>query len=369
MDEKNTTSRTECQQSDLHRDRRRLGILGLGEGRSIVSAALTSSRWEPARLCDLNESLLAARIEEFGLKPDIGTIRYEDLLEDPSIDAIGIYTPDPLHARHIRMALEAGKHVICTKPAVVSPEEAEPLIALQEKTGLQVFIGQSSRFFGPMLRQRRDWEQGRLGRLTCVEAFYKADARWFLEKSWSRGAGFSWMTNFMIHAVDLACWYLPDIREVFGMGLVSGNTRKFGLDCPDVLKFLFRDSEGRIAQVEGHYASAALGHAVEPSISCTLRGEAGVSRAEYPNLKYFTAFDDEEPAAYDLEDERAHYFRFEGTSHHAGEYQNYIDAFADALDRGETAKPDLREAAGILEVMAAMTRSLASGRTESPRRR
>ena len=39
----------------------RLGVLGLGEGRSIISAALASEWWELALLCDLNEQLCRER--------------------------------------------------------------------------------------------------------------------------------------------------------------------------------------------------------------------------------------------------------------------------------------------------------------------
>ena len=35
----------------------KLGVLGLGEGRSIISAALNSPYWELALICDLNETL------------------------------------------------------------------------------------------------------------------------------------------------------------------------------------------------------------------------------------------------------------------------------------------------------------------------
>ena len=45
----------------------RLGILGLGEGRSVISAALSSPHWEIGNICDLNESLCQQRCEEFGL--------------------------------------------------------------------------------------------------------------------------------------------------------------------------------------------------------------------------------------------------------------------------------------------------------------
>lgn len=88
-----------------------LGILGLGEGRSILSAASTSQYCRPHMLCDLNADLLARRQAESGIQN--GTTNLAVMLADREIDLVAIYTPDHLHAAHIRSCLEAGKHVIC----------------------------------------------------------------------------------------------------------------------------------------------------------------------------------------------------------------------------------------------------------------
>jgi predicted dehydrogenase len=91
-----------------------LGVLGLGEGRSIISGALNSDLWNVVQLCDLNEQLGKERCHEFSLNNF--TTSMEELLANPAVDVVGIYTPDHLHATHVIQALRAGKHVICTKP-------------------------------------------------------------------------------------------------------------------------------------------------------------------------------------------------------------------------------------------------------------
>ncbi len=102
-----------------------MGVLGLGEGRSIISAVLQSDFWELGCICDLNEDLCRERCREFHIADY--TTSYEEMLKNSAIDVIGIYTPDQLHAVHIKMALEAGKHVICTKPLMISLDEANSL--------------------------------------------------------------------------------------------------------------------------------------------------------------------------------------------------------------------------------------------------
>lgn len=336
----------------------KLGVIGLGEGRSILSAALQSNRWELVNVCDINEEMCKLRSSEFGLTRY--TLRYDDMLNDPDIDVIAIYTPDQLHGRHIKMALEAGKHVIVTKPLLHSLDEANELLAVWKFSGKHVFVGQSSRFFEPMIHQRNDYLAGRHGELDTVEAYYISDSRWFLQKDWSRQKGFSWMYNFMIHAVDLAKWYLPDIEEVFGYGHSSSNNKAFGLSVSDTMRFVMKDTEDRIAQVSGSYTKPTIKH-VDPGISCTLRGTKGTSRAVYSKLLYHTHFPPEQPVTHAYEEKFPYYFRFEGASHHAGEYQNYIEYFAECLDQGTTPKPDLNEGIHTIALMTAMERSMETG--------
>ena len=45
-----------------------MGVLGLGEGRSIISAVQQSDDWELGCICDLNEDLCKERCAEFGFE-------------------------------------------------------------------------------------------------------------------------------------------------------------------------------------------------------------------------------------------------------------------------------------------------------------
>ena len=344
----------------------RIGVLGLGEGRSVICAVQRSELWELGAICDLNEELCRERIQEFGL--DTGYLtKYEDMLADPTLDVIGIYTPDQLHAKHIIMALEAGKHVVCTKPLMVDLTMAQELLDAQAKAGKHVFIGQSSRYFESTMRQRRDYEHGENGELVTVETQYVSDSRWFLERAWSHAEGFSWMYNFLIHAVDLALWYLPKVESVYGIGVTSSNSSSRGIMAPDTLKFLLKDESGICASVNGAYAVPALGVPTEHVISCTLRGTMGASKADCP-LDYAHHFS--KPGKFvhtsfeNYDHLRPYYYPFGGDTHHAGEYQHYYEYFARCLAEDVTPLPDLREGIRTIAVMEAMQRSLKSGQVE-----
>jgi predicted dehydrogenase len=337
-----------------------LGILGLGEGRSTMSAALNTSKLKLKTICDLSEDLCKQRSKEFQFFNY--TTKYEDMLNDPEIDIIAIYTPDKWHAEHIKQALQANKHVICTKPLIDNLSNAKELLDLVEKTGKKLFVGQSSRFFEPAKRQRKDFEAGLLGDLITVESHYHADHRWFLEKPWALESSFKWLYGGLSHPVDFIRWYLPDVEEVMGYGMISSNGKTAGLKNEDTMHFIFRAADGRIARVSGAYTGPIQPAQRDSGMSVILRGTEGASQADYHELRYaITDKTGEEKVVHWGDKTIKYYFRFEGQSHHAGEYQNYLEYFADSITNNTTAYPDLKEGIGTIALLQAMDKSLKTG--------
>jgi predicted dehydrogenase len=339
----------------------RLGILGLGEGRSTMSAALASDRYELRTICDANEELCRQRAKEFDFHHY--TTTYQQMLDDASIDVIAIYTPDHLHAEHVKQALLHGKHVVCTKPFIDDLSKAKELLDVAEKTGKKVFVGQSSRFFEPAKRQRADYEAGLIGELITIESHYHADHRWFLEKGWSLLQSFKWLYGGLSHPTDFIRWYLPNIEEVMGYGMVSSNGKTAGLKNEDTMHFIFKATDGRIARVSGVYTSPTQPTQRDSGMSVILRCTEGASQADYHELRYsVTDKTGEEKIVRWGDATLKHYFRFEGQSHHAGEYQNYLEYFADSIEQNFTAYPDIKEGIGTIALLQAMDKSLETGK-------
>lgn len=339
----------------------RLGILGLGEGRSTISAALASEKYELALMCDLSLDACKARAKEFDFHQY--TTSYQEMLDDKTIDVVAIYTPDHLHAQHIKQALLHGKHVICTKPLIDDLAVANELLNIQKETGKKVFVGQSSRFFEPAKRQRKDFEEGLIGELITIEAQYHADHRWFLAKEWSLKQEFKWLYGGLSHPVDFIRWYLPEIEEVMGYGMLSSNGLKAGLKNHDTMHFIFKAKDGRIARVSGAYTGPTQPAVRDSGMSTILRGTEGANQADYHELRYAITDKFKEEKVITWGDSTLkYYFRFEGQSHHAGEYQNYLEYFADSIENNFTAYPDLAEGIGTIALLQAMDQSLNTGK-------
>jgi predicted dehydrogenase len=105
-------------------------------------------------------------------------IDLRSVLDDPSIDAVHICTPNAMHAPMAKEALLAGKHVLCEKPLATSVEEAEELVALAAARGLRNAVCHNLRYY-PMVQQMRSMrERGDLGRILIVQGTYSQD--WLL---------------------------------------------------------------------------------------------------------------------------------------------------------------------------------------------
>lgn len=338
-----------------------LGVLGLGEGRSIVSAGVHSELWDVVALCDLSEALGRERCAEFSLPLEKFTRDYAALLAHPAVDVVGIYTPDHLHADHVIAALRAGKHVICTKPFLHDLSRAAEVRAAAAASGKRVMVGQSSRFFAPFARQREHFVAGVFGTLNSVEAYYNADHRWFLAKGWAKTDAFKWLYGGLSHPVDFIRWYLPDIEEVMGYSRLSENGRALGLVHADTFHFIYKSRSGPIARVSGTYTSPATPNSRDSNMSCVLRGALGAGQADYYELRYAWKTDTQSVVE-TFEDKDDYFFRFGGHSHHAGEYQNYIEYFARCLADDRQPTPDVDEGIVTIALMQAMEEACASGR-------
>ena len=111
-----------------------LGVLGLGEGRSIISAGVHSELWNVVCLCDTNTGLAQERCAEFGLTNY--TTDYDTMLADPTIDAIYIPLPNHMHVEWTLKTLAAGKHVLTEKPIAMKAREIDQIIAARDRTKL-----------------------------------------------------------------------------------------------------------------------------------------------------------------------------------------------------------------------------------------
>jgi predicted dehydrogenase len=104
-------------------------------------------------VCDLDEERLSATGRRYPATTP--TTRYEDLLEDPTLDAVVIATPVFTHFELAASALHAGKHTFVEKPLALSATEACELVELAEDQGVRLMCGQTF-LYSPAVRAIKD---------------------------------------------------------------------------------------------------------------------------------------------------------------------------------------------------------------------
>jgi predicted dehydrogenase len=334
-----------------------LGILGLGEGISLVRGSVGSERWGLRTVCDLDEALARSVADEFGCS---WTTDLDEMCADDAIDCIAIYTPDPMHADHLMTVMQAGKHAICTKPLATDLSQAAELLARTEESGVRVLVGQSSRFFPSFERQRRDYEAGVPGVIRSVEAHYNGDKRGGTSGRWGKRGGNDWVFTGLAHPVDLAYWYLGPIETVFAAGVTSSASASRN-GPTDVMHALLTSRSGAIGRVTGSYGTAHSHPDADPMIGCTIRGESGTLSARYPDFRYLTQVDGEGARAYNDIAEHAAYFPFGGSMHHVGEFRSYLEAMGAALQKGSEPRPNLQDGLWVVATLLAIRESIDTG--------
>ena len=97
---------------------------------------------------------------------------YQELIDDPEIDAIYNPLPNQLHVPWTIKAAEAGKHVLCEKPLSMTVAEARTLLAIRARTGVKIGEAFMIRTHPQWLRLRELLDEGRIGPLRAVVGFF-----------------------------------------------------------------------------------------------------------------------------------------------------------------------------------------------------
>lgn len=152
-------------------DRVRAGIIGSGGRGRLLTAEFKEVGAEMAAVCDVYQPNLEA-----GLKAaSTGAKAYSDyrrMLEDKSLDAVVVATPDHWHARMVIDAVEAGKDAYVEKPMCHKIDEGFEMIAAVRRTKRVVQVGTQRRSSPLFQEAQRLANSGVLGDVRLVTSYW-----------------------------------------------------------------------------------------------------------------------------------------------------------------------------------------------------
>ena len=146
-----------------------IGIVGVGYwGPNLVRSFLSLPECGLVRACDGKPGRLQYIKEQF---PGVEvTSHYEDLLEDPRLDAICIVTPVSTHKDLALRALNSGRHVFVEKPLAANGEEAKILADRAAARNRVLAVGHLFLFHPGIVHLRDQIAANHLGRLCTMES-------------------------------------------------------------------------------------------------------------------------------------------------------------------------------------------------------
>jgi predicted dehydrogenase len=152
-------------------DRIRAGIIGAGGRGKYHVAQFKEVGAEMAAVCDIYEPNLQGGLQaaSTGAK---GYTNYKKMLEDKSLDAVVIATPDHWHAQMTIDAVEAGKDVYVEKPMVHKIDEGFRVIEAVRRTRRVVQVGMQRRSYDVFQEAKAIVDSGALGEVRLVNSWW-----------------------------------------------------------------------------------------------------------------------------------------------------------------------------------------------------
>jgi predicted dehydrogenase len=331
-------------------DRVRWGVLGAANiaVKKVIPAMQRGARTQVVGLASREIARAKAAAAALDVPRAYGS--YDELLDDPEIEAVYIPLPNHLHVPWAIRAADRGKHVLCEKPIALSAAEAEQLIAARDRNGVRI----QEAF---MIRTHPQWiaavalaQDGALGRIQSIVAhfsYHNVDPANVRNVPDMGGGGLADIGCYLVHA---ARWVLG--REPRRVSSLIEKDPALGVDR----------LASMLLDFDGAHAIATCGTQLVPSQRVHILGEKGRLEIEIP----FNAPPDH-PCRLLLYDgaspgEAGRVIAFPVCD----QYTLQGDVFSEAIRTGRQQPLPLEDSVANMRVLDAVVRSASSGGWESP---
>jgi predicted dehydrogenase len=257
----------------------RLGILGTA---TVASYALIA----PARICpDLVIAAVGsrdpARARAFADLHGIAAAGdYDEVIEDPAIEAIYVALPNALHAEWSVKALRAGKAVLCEKPLTCNAAEARLCVAAGHRAGLPFIEGFHWRHHPLATRLSDLVASGRLGAIATVEVRFRYPSRFLkptdIRLDYSLGGGV---------LMDAGCYCVNLLRMLLGepINLLEAKAKCATPQVDVVMEAALEFNQGAVGRLVAANDLPGADFDIECRISAE-RGDVRVTNLFLPHL-------------------------------------------------------------------------------------
>ena len=335
----------------------KIGIIGAG---SIVRYRhLPETTMHPnaevSAICDIVEKRARELAQQHNCQ---AYTDYQEMIQDPDLDAVIVAATNTTHAEMTIAALEAGKHVMCEKPMATSLKDAQKMIEAAERSNKQLMIAHNQRLEPAHQKAKEILQSRKLGKILTFSSIFGhpgsedwaidgADT-WFYRKEIT---GLGVLGDLAIHKLDLLRWLLDDdyIEAAAFIDTIS-KTYPSGelIDVEDNALCLLKTAKGAMGNVTASWSYQ------KENNSTTLYCENGVLEI-YVNPDF--------PLVVHYDFQHAEYHKLGKKSTNVEQVKSgIVDAFVDAIIEGREVPIPGIEGYKALEAVIACQQAAKSAR-------
>lgn len=225
-----------------------VGIIGLGwMGQCHLKYLSDVEGCTIAAVCDTNEERVKEISEKYSAVPYTD---YKLLMQDETVDAIYIVTPQVFHYEIMKEALKTGKHILCEKPLALSAEEINDIRRRSKNYPGKIIIDFPERFSVSTQEAMEEIKKGSLGNIEFFRGNFRFSMKqhaaihgeWVFDKT--KGGGL--ILESSVHLWDTVRYMTG--QEVVSVGVVAHKNAKMNFE--DSFFCIANLSEGAIACID-----------------------------------------------------------------------------------------------------------------------
>ena len=223
-------------------------VVGLGMGKYRAQQLTETNGTKLVGVCDLDITLAKEAGEQFNVPY---SNKIEDFLNNPEVEVMYVVTPTGLHADVGLKCLEAGKHLLTTKPMDVTPEACQRMIDFAREKNLCLGVDFDIRHETSYLELKKAVAENWFGKILAVNStlYVRRTQEYYDEKGGWRGTwrydGGGSMMNQGIHEVDR-------LVSVFGMPKrvrAVAAIQTHDIETEDIASAVWDYGDGRIVRI------------------------------------------------------------------------------------------------------------------------
>ncbi len=228
-----------------------IGVVGCGAHAQIAHLPFISKHAKCSlyAICDIDPRMIDHLGAKYGVQKRY--LDFQEIVQDPDIDALVIATPTYLHAPMSVAALKYGKHVLCETPMALNLQEAREMARVARRSKHSFVPAMNNRLRPDVQVLKNFIRENELGDIYYAKAGWLIGTReWILSpkrlENLSRSGGA--FLSLGVHLLDIALYLLSNKRAktVFA----SMHRKEAEADVEDTAMCTINFSDGTLLTIE-----------------------------------------------------------------------------------------------------------------------